>query len=864
MEIDTTKIGKHFIISPSIQVNKLRAYDDIIVSNTSFRDLFDGKEIKHVDVRDMLNENVFVAEQIHAFKCDVSDYIGAKFKSVTLKHDASTGNATGGQSEVWLFVTIFDENSNIVDTFFSTNKARQISVSTTWSFEPFEIKSNYKLFEFRLTTEENVPQRTPNSHTNTLRSFSLKENNNSSKLLIENWTTIEQNCIEANYTSDFSFEIEVDRLDIKSKMEFLESDLNNHKENNEVHHTATDINTLIENHKWVAGSITMCNQLISVIYPHIRDESMHLTTDDVNVLIDDHLSSQSHLSQTDVENIIENSSVKSNLDSHINDDSIHLNSNDITSLINSSDVKTNVENHINNNDIHLSQTEVENIISSEISSMDFISEDDVSNLISNSDLSSKISTLENESKNYFSILNSHLTNKTSTSYDVCYEETANHYVYMIEETIHSFATDTKQFSGNYITSVTVRKNQGDTYSDLPIANTPAWLYATCFDENENIIKVLFSSNSSIQAPNDTLTTWYFDDFLVTSDIKTIEYSISFTNGNQEKQNKIRSASIRANGKKLEKEGWYTIDGSNNKASFVTDVIINFDSLSQSSHEIYHYTTFNENDILDTYTANGFQLGSLHLKPGKIKKIVIPYRSASTETYGTHYLAIQIFKHGDIDTAEQNKTKEETIYSLNSTFIPDLSNGVYSYDFDNLIIPENFHYVRFMFVNSRDVIPNGVSMENCNKMRLRPIKRNDDFTKFDIDECCVISSTGEKLNYLIACYFTYEGKLTQNKNCYSKKWRLEFKGTPNYIEDGTLNYIKTLYSDVSSSHFITMSGTKTTRNEIDLTTLEETGIQQTIILMDMDFGESVTNVYVENFIKKYTTENLPSIIPLFNL
>ena len=227
------------------------------------------------------------------------------------------------------------------------------------------------------------------------------------------------------------------------------------------------------------------------------------------------------------------------------------------------------------------------------------------------------------------------------------------------------------------------------------------------------------------------------------------------------------------------------------------------------------------------------------------------------------MAIQIFKHGDIDTAEQNKTKEETIYSLNSTFIPDLSNGVYSYDFDNLIIPENFHYVRFMFVNSRDVVPNGVSMENCNKIRLRPIKRNDDFTKFDIDECCVISSTGEKSNYLIACYFTYEGKLSQNKNCYSKKWRLEFKGTPNYIEDGTLNYIKTLYSNVSSSHFITMSGTKTTRNEIDLTTLEETGTQQTIILVDMDFGESVTNVYVENFIKKYTSENLPSIIPLFN-
>ena len=893
MEIDTTKIGKHFIISPSIQVNKLRAYDDIIVSNTSFRELFDGTETKHVDVRDMLNENVFTAEQIHAFKCDVSDYIGAKFKSVTLRHDASTGNATAGRSEVWLFVTIFDENSNIVDTFFSSNKTRQVSVSSTWLFEPFEIKNNYKIFEFRLTTEENVAQRNPGSNRNSLRSFSLKEVNNSPKLLIDNWTTIEQNGVEANYTTDFSIEIEVDRLNIKTKLENLEIDLNNHVENNDIHHNTTEINSLIQNHTWVAGCVTMCNQLNASIRSHANDKSLHLTSDDVNELINDHLSSQPHLSRTDVENIIDNSSVKSDLDSHINDESIHLNSNDVTSLINSSEIKTNFENHTNDSSIHLSQTDVENIISSEISSMDFISEDDVTslinsssvksdldshindssihlsendvtNLISGSDLSSKISLLEDNTKNNFSILNAHLNNKTTTKYDVCYEETANHYVSITEEMIHSFATDVKQFKGNYITSVTVRKKQGDTYGDLTLASTPAWLYATCFDTNGNSIKVLFSSNSTIQSPDDTLTTWYFDDFLITSDIKTIEYSISFTNGTQEKQNKIRSASIRTNGKKLEKDGWYTIDGANNKVTFITDIIVDFVSLSKSSHEISHHSTFKENDVLDTYVANGFQLGCLHLKPGKIKKIIIPYKSSTTETSGTHYLAIQIFKHGDIDTSQQNKSKEETFYSLNSSFVPNGTNGVYSFDFDNLIIPEKFHYARFMFVSSKDVVPNGVSMENCNLMRLRPIKRDDDFTKFDIDECCVISNTGTKSNFLIACYFTYEGNIHQNKNCYSKKWRLEFKGTSNYIEEGTLDYIKTLYSDVSSSHFITMSGTKTTRNEIDLTTLEETGNQQIIILMDMNFGESVTNVYVENFIKKYTSENLPSIIPLFDL
>lgn len=770
MEIDTTKIGKHFLISPTIDANKLRAYDDIIVSGTSFRELFDGSETNFIDARDTLIGYSYQAEQIHAFKCDVSDYVGGLFKSATLRHDANTSGTTAGTSEVWLFVTIFDENSNIVDTFFSLNKAQQTSISTTWTFDSIEIKNNYKIFEFRITSTEGVANRNPSTGTFNLRSFSIKDSSGR-KLLRENWTTVEQNGVEAQYTTDCFLEIENHRLNIKSEIDSIKNDLNSHVSNHDIHLNSSEINSLIRNNDYITECITS------------------------------HSTNTPHLSEENVTDIITSSVLSS----------------DVTRL-----------------------------------------KEDVSSIEEN------ISLIEETSKFNKSIINGYLDTKISHTYDVCFEETNNRFAEIVEEVIISFATDTKVFTGDNISSVSVRKKQGDTYNALPIASTPAWLYALCCDENNNVIKVVFSTNNTTQNPNEAITTWYFDNFFITSDIKTIQYFITFNEGVQEKTNKLRSASIRANGKKIVKDGWHTIDGANNKVEFITDVLINHDSYSDSNSETSLLTTSLPGDVLDKYVVSSFQLGRLHLKPGKIKKIFIPYTSSTSETTGTNFLAVQIFKYGDVDTAEQNKSKEETIYSEEDFTINNGNNGYYYYYFKNLIIPDDFHYVRFMLVSSKDVLPNGISMNNCNYMRIQPIKRNNDFLTFDTDECSLTDKNGTKLNYLTLCDFVYEGDVHQTEKYFSSKWRLEF--------DGIRDYIKNIYADIVNSPYITIQASKLSKNDIifNLDTSSSPSVPsfsisdniRDYIIMDINFSVPVSNVYVENYIKRYSDENLPLIIPIF--
>ena len=421
----------------------------------------------------------------------------------------------------------------------------------------------------------------------------------------------------------------------------------------------------------------------------------------------------------------------------------------------------------------------------------------------NDELNSEIVTLKETDKTNSTIIDNFINSRIPQSYDVCLEETANRYASIIEETIESFATDTSLFEGTYITSVSIRKKEGDTHGNLPLATNPAWLYATCLDENDNVIKVVFSHNNTTQNPNERVTTWNFNNFFITSDIKTIEYRISFTDGVEEKRCKIRSASIRANGNKITKDGWYTVDGANNKVSFITDVLIDYERLTHSDNAITHLLTFNSDDEMDNYTANGFQLGRLHIKPGKIRKILIPYNGSRAETEGTFYLAVQIFRRGDIDTEEENKSNEETLYSSLPFNMTRNSNGYYSFVFDNLIIPEDFHYVRFMLTSSKELTPNGITMSNTKAMRLKPIRRGGDFLNFDTDECCIISSTGQKSNYLVACDFTYEEEYLPKDIIYSKKWRLEF--------DGVYQYIQNIYNDVNNSYYMSINASKITKN-----------------------------------------------------
>jgi hypothetical protein len=67
------------------------------------------------------------------------------------------------------------------------------------------------------------------------------------------------------------------------------------------------------------------------------------------------------------------------------------------------------------------------------------------------------------------------------------------------------------------------------------------------------------------------------------------------------------------------------------------------------------------------------------------------------------------------------------------------------------------------------------------MRVRPVKRNNSFTEFDIDKCKLLTgSGGTTQKYMAAAYFDYspETKPTIVQKISSRKWRVEV-GNVNY-------------------------------------------------------------------------------------
>ena len=76
MDIETSKLTKTSIESPSLKTNRLVAYDDILIRNSSLGRIFGSVEPAQeiIDVRKMTDESSYGAEQIHAFRCGVSEF----------------------------------------------------------------------------------------------------------------------------------------------------------------------------------------------------------------------------------------------------------------------------------------------------------------------------------------------------------------------------------------------------------------------------------------------------------------------------------------------------------------------------------------------------------------------------------------------------------------------------------------------------------------------------------------------------------------------------------------------------------------------------------------------------------------------
>lgn len=130
---------------------------------------------------------------------------------------------------------------------------------------------------------------------------------------------------------------------------------------------------------------------------------------------------------------------------------------------------------------------------------------------------------------------------------------------------------------------------------------------------------------------------------------------------------------------------------------------------------------------------------------KISEIHIPYyNSGNGDENKIAKLCVQFF-------SQEEEIIGKQVYSLNEVKQSTIGGTPESnFYFDNLIIPDDFRYVRLCFVPNDSVIPNGATCENCVDYRIRILSPSDNqkqFDDFDTDDCAVYTGSGNMGNYV---------------------------------------------------------------------------------------------------------------------
>ena len=401
------------------------------------------------------------------------------------------------------------------------------------------------------------------------------------------------------------------------------------------------------------------------------------------------------------------------------------------------------------------------------------------------------------------------------------------------EMIFAFSCVTDDIKNKRITSITLHKKNDasglDTDTSATSSQKEVWLFATCYDNAGQMLHTYFSSNKAKQNANERDVIWYFDNFNVRDEFKTIEFRITNTEGvaernniaNHSNTNRIRSSTYNTSNGKLYIPGWTTLNQANVKENITTNFTIgleeelnyvettNDDLMTHKNNSSLHfdneeksflikesftYTPFEEGDVDDNYSScHGFQLGPKHIKSGLLKEIRIPHKASSntdiTDENG-NYMAVQIFRNGDPDLSSDNKSLFETYFSENKHVVTRNVAGEYHFTFNNLYIPPSFKCVRFIPVKSKDVVPNGFNVSNCSKMALIPIKRNNT-TNFDDDGCYVLVGNNSKVSLLTKCTLIYSKEKTNIPfyDVVSRGWRFE---VPKSSSSTTEQLVKSLH------------------------------------------------------------------------
>ena len=1053
MDIETSKLTKTSIESPSLKTNRLVAYDDILIRNSSLGRIFGSVEPAQevIDVRKMTDVSSYGAEQIHAFRCGVSEFTYDRIKSVTLRmspNDNSTNSSTSQQQAVWMFVRCLDEHMNEMNDgpIISLAPVQQTSRETTWEFEPFIILSEYKVLEFRITTDKEDLNITPANYTNTLRSANLSSNNK--KFYITDWKTVNQIGGVESFTTDFAIEVLRATTPFDGLMDGLndnELKINNHiNDTGDIHLTSEDreninkidglnanttshINdanihvTEEEKSKWnniEVDKVDFINQSDEIptskaVYDELYNSETvllnnydtskygrgadtvrnvlfsknHFVTGKIDEIIIEHDNSPSYLSNVNVDGgylVLQ----LLNSDGTQMDDNIFYSDEICAYDTSSSHYKFTFSNCILPDDystVHIAlvgDKETIPVIGSTVNERAFriycltkdgnkgegtIFEIDDECLVRNgswnanqvcvitvkkhSKLRKEINDIENTLSNVSNevdeIVNNHLEpifhslsehiSKSDKQLNVI-----NTKIYDSIKSVQKCILDNNSLSsgltlkdgiskvqiqsrepieGNAILNRVIIPQYTLSDSEDFAHDTPLYLVIYGDTTGENTFDfICFSNNTQSQIKNGEDMIFTFDEniniggykkyrLFYTTDIsstpvepitseqlsscpKMVFDSLNIDNENfvvwKTSGSVVSSCGFPAIFEYDVIEGEDLLHKDNASVHLNGEQIESLKSLSEIDSHIhnkevhlsedernilivpgYSYSNVNESDTLDNYKTHGFQLGNLHIKPGFIKQVRIPYSTYNInleEIGGTFYLAVQVFKNGDPDTASDNKSLKETIFSINTHTISVAETSEYVFNFENLEIPNEFKFVRFMLTTSKSVLPNGYSIANCAKMRVRPVKKNGtDFREFDTDECKLLVGTGGSTQkFMAAAHFEYrpETKPIITQKISSYKWRVE-AGNIDYT---TLDELcDALMNTHKASIFVTAQkyNVYNYNNDFgygDLNTTEKTNFIFEITYPKlMDVYEVVKTVY-SNY---YENSHYPKIYPIFN-
>lgn len=140
------------------------------------------------------------------------------------------------------------------------------------------------------------------------------------------------------------------------------------------------------------------------------------------------------------------------------------------------------------------------------------------------------------------------------------------------------------------------------------------------------------------------------------------------------------------------------------------------------------------------SARCIQLSSAHFTSGVIKEIEIPYFGGQS---ATGYLCVQIFFENE--TNDTIKQLEECYFSINTQ--TQTGNGSCVYQFDNLVIPTKYKFIRLMIVPNKETAPNiKENVDSCPEFRMRCLSKDSSFT-FDDDDCLIWTGSQNQTNYL---------------------------------------------------------------------------------------------------------------------